>query len=175
MASLYLIWQENGVTLTGENTAWLNNNLTFDINYPGKVTEGHVITVMSSAQVNKTYNNLVNVKVYLSGDPLSVKIIQELWPTLGNGYNPQRTNLNGGLEISFDGGRNYTRFDVNNGYALQPSTWLVLPGVSMGTGGQDGVLGAFNIATFILRFTIPPGAVEFQKLNVSIALDFDVI
>lgn len=176
MASLYLIWQKNGVTLTGQsNSVLVNNNLVFNINYPNHVTEANTLTVMSSAQVNKTYNNLTNVKMYLTGDPLSLQIIQELWPTLGNGFNPPRVNLNGGFEISFDGGRNYTRFDMNTGYKKESATWITLPGLSMGSGGQDGILGAFNIATLIVRFTIPPGAVEYQKLSIGLALDFDII
>jgi hypothetical protein len=177
MASLYLIWQENGTVLTGQDSSgnWINNNETFAINYPGNMTEAHILNVYSSAQINKTYNTLINVKLYLTGDAESLQIVQEFWPILGNGYVPFRTNLNGGFEISFDGGSNYTRFSTSVGYQQDPSTWITLPAISVGINGQDGVLGAFDIATLIVRFVIPPGSVEFQKLNIGLALDFDVI
>jgi hypothetical protein len=177
MASFYLIWQQNGVTLTGKDSSgnYINNALVFNINYPGNLTEAQNISVSSSAQTENTFNTLTNVGIYLTGDPVSLEIVQQLWPTLGNGYYPVRADLNGGFQISFDGGSNYTTFDPSTGVEGQPNTYITLPALAVGINGETGTLGAFDVANFIIRLIIPPGAVEYQQLNIALALDFDII
>ena len=176
MPLLYLIWNNNGTILTSdEGGVSLNNTLSFNINYPGSTTEVQTLSVTSSASIEQTFNTLINVKVYLTGDSTSLEIVQDIWPTLGNGYYPQRPELNGGFEISFDGGSTFIRFDSITGKQDLPATWITLLGSAVGINGEDGVLGAFDTATLLVRFTIPPGSVEYQKLNIGLALDFDVI
>jgi hypothetical protein len=177
MAPFYLIWKQNGIILTGKDNSgnYINNASVFDINYPGNISEPQVLTVSSSAQTEQTFNTLKNVGIYLTGDPVSLEIVQQLWPTLGNGFVPVRTDLNGGFQISFDGGRNYTTFDPSTGVEGSPDTYIPLPGLAVGINGEDGTLGAFDTATFIVRILIPPGAVEYQQLKIALALDFNIL
>jgi hypothetical protein len=103
------------------------------------------------------------VKFYLTGDPNDIATVQGSWPNLGFSYNPQRPQLNGGFQISFDG-IDWTTFSIKNpaltgsvgaGDQNDPSTWILLPASAIGSDGQDGTLGPYDQATFYIRFVVP--------------------
>lgn len=152
-----------------------NNILTqqwFPIGFPGTVSPPQQLQVRSNAADLQTFETLTGVKFYLTGDPDDVNAVQNIWPTLGGANKPE---LNGGFEISFDFGRTYTRFNQETGLQSDPSTWIPMPVEAVGTQGSAETLGAFDTAHLIVRYIIPPGAVQFQKLDIRLALDFDII
>lgn len=152
-----------------------NNILTaqwFPIGFPATVSVPEQLQVRSNATALQTFETLTGVKFFLTGDPTDVDTVQNIWPSLGGSNKPE---LNGGLDISFDFGRTYTRFDSTHGVENSPSTWIALPVEAVGTQGTEQTLGAFDTAHLILRYTIPPGAVQFKLLDIRLALDFDII
>jgi hypothetical protein len=152
-----------------------NNILTtqsFPIGFPGTVSTPEQLQVRSNAATLGTYETLTGVKFYLTGDPDDINTVQNVWPTLGGTSKPE---LNGGVDISFDFGRTYTRFDTTHGYEADPGTFIPLPIQAVGSQGTAETLGAFDTAHLIIRYTIPPGATQFKKLDIRLAMDFDII
>lgn len=148
------------------------NGASFPIGFPGTTSVPQQLQVKSNAAALQTFETLTNVKLFLTGDADDINIVQNIWPTLGGNTRPE---LNGGVEISFDFGRTYTRFDATHGAEADISTWIQLPVEAVGSAGAAQTLGAFDVAHLILRYVIPPGATQFEKLNISLALDFDII
>lgn len=170
----YFVWKQNGLLLRGRlNDGWVDGNLAFPVGFPGVPNTTQTLLLSSSASSEGTLETFRNVKLYLTGDPGDIAIVQGLWPTYGNSYNPPRTEINGGLDISFDGA-NYTRFSSTVGWEADPSTWLTLPAVAIGLNGTDGVLGAYDSAQILIRFTIPYVADLFKTYNIQLAADADI-
>jgi hypothetical protein len=115
---------------------------------------------------------LKSVKIFLTGDPSDINMVQNVWPTLGGANRPE---LNGGYDISFDFGRTYTRFDSTHGLESDSTTWIVLPSESIGLQGQDGVLTAFDTAHMLVRVVVPPGDIEYKSFDIRLAMDFDIL
>jgi hypothetical protein len=152
-----------------------NNVLTsesFAICFPGVTSQAKNIQVTTNATTLQTFETLVDVAFFLTGDTNDINTVQNIWPTLGGSSNLQ---FNGGIDISFDGGQTFTRFDSTHGVKATPSTWIPLPSEAIGLGAIDQTLGAFDTAHFIVRYIIPPGATQFGKLNISLSLGFDII
>jgi hypothetical protein len=144
----------------------------FPVAFPGIVNQPQQLQVKSNAAELQTYNTLIHVKLFITGDPGDVNIVQNIWPTLGG---PTKPELNGGVDISFDFGRTYIRFDPNHGVESKPNTWIPLPVEAVGTTGADQTIGAFDVAHLIIRYIIPPVANQYKKLNIQLALDFDIL
>lgn len=152
-----------------------NNILTqtwFPIGFPGSSSAPLQLQVRSNAADLGTFETLTGVKFYLTGDPTDVNTVQTIWPSLGG---TQRPELNGGLDISFDFGRSYIRFDTTHGLLTDQNTWIPLPAEAIGLQGADETIGAFDTAHLLVRVVIPPGATQFKKLDIKLALDFDII
>jgi hypothetical protein len=170
--SFYLVWKEGTTTLKGFSSTWLDNPTVFPINFPGYTTPAKTLTLASSAKDNASFETLQSVKLYLTGDPTDIQTVQIIWPTLGGTSKPQ---LNGGLEISFDFGRTYTRFDSTHGLESNSTTWLTLPKSAIGLSGLDGTLGPFDQAQIMTRYVIPPGATTFKVFDIRLAIDCDIV
>jgi hypothetical protein len=169
----YLIWQQNGQLLRGyQNGEWVEGQLTFPIAFPGVTTDPQIITLQTSAAANQTYETLVDVGFYLVGS--DVAMVQGQWPYLGDTYTPPQAQLNGGFEISFDGGNTWTLFTNTAGVANQPSTWIPLVATAIGSNGVNGQLGAFDVATLNVRYVIPPQVNLTKVLDVQLAAGFDI-
>lgn len=152
-----------------------NNILTsqwFPIAFPATTSQPRQLQVRSNAAALQTFETLTGVKFYLTGDPTDVNTVQNIWPSLGGVDKPE---LNGGIEISFDFGRTYIRLDLTHGLESDPSTWIDLPVEAVGTQGAAKTLGAFDTAHLIVRYIVPPGAIQFKQLDIRLALDFDII
>lgn len=152
-----------------------NNVLTstwFPIAFPATTSKPQQLQVKSNASALLTFETLTGVKLFLTGDLDDVNTVQNIWTSFGDVNKPE---LNGGVEISFDFGRTYTRFDSTHGLESDPSTWIALPVESVGTQGAAETIGAFDSAHFVVRYIIPPGATQYKKLDVRLALDFDII
>lgn len=163
-APFQLVWtDEFNVPLSAES---------FAISFPGNVSEARQIQVQSNAAALQTFETLINVKFFLTGDPNDVNIVQNIWPNLGGITNPQ---LNGGVDISFNFGQSFIRFDSTHGSEADPTTWIPLPVEAVGSQGAAETLGAFDTAHMIVRYVIPPGATQFKKLKVRLSLGFDII
>lgn len=159
-----LIWSNSsGVPITSAG---------FPVGFPGTISTAQILEVASNAIALQTYESLVGVGFFLVGDANDINTVQNIWPTLGGTTQPQ---LNGGIDISFDGGQTYTRFDSTHGVQGTPSTWIYLPAVSVGAQGTAETIGAFDTAHFIVRYVIPPGATQFGILNISLGLGFDIL
>lgn len=151
------------------------NNLSqswFPIGFPNTSSPSQQLQVKSNAITLGTFETLTNVKVFLTGNGDDLQAVQNEWPVLGGAIKPE---LNGGYDVSFDFGRTYTRFDSQHGLETDPNTWITLPQQAIGVQGVDGVLGAFDIAHLLVRVIVPPGATEYRKLDIRLALDFDII
>jgi hypothetical protein len=171
----YLTWSQDGVMVQGyQDGEWVNSGLVFPVGFPGTQSVTSTITLASSAAAEGTLETFQNVRLYLAGDPDDIAMIQETWPTYGNAYNPARPELNGGLQISFDG-VTYTTFSETVGNQADPSTWILLPSIAMGQGTTDGVLAPYDVAQFYIQFLIPSLADVFQTYNIQLAADVDII
>jgi hypothetical protein len=144
----------------------------FPVSFPGTTSTAQLLEVATNAITLQTYESLVQVGFFLVGDADDINTVQFVWPTLGGATKPQ---LNGGVDISFDSGQTYTRFDPTHGVQSNPSTWIPLPAISVGAQGTDETIGAFDISHFIVRYVIPPGATQFGILNISLGLGFDIL
>lgn len=172
--AFYLIWQYGESLLRGyENGGWVENKLSFRISFPGRVSDALPVTLRSSARDSHTFETLKAVKFYLTGS--DVPVVQEQWPYLGNAFNPARAELNGGFELSFDGGRTWNRFSREVGYEKNPATWLDLPSNAVGAGAVAGQLGPFDRARLLVRYVIPPKVDLFKVLDIQLAVDFDIV
>lgn len=162
--AFYLVWDQGlGVLIGKVNGVFQQNEAVQGISFPGNSTIPVNVSLASSAKDNQTFDTLRNVKLYLTGDPTEIATVQTVWPTQG-----------GGLLISYDGGRTYSTFSTTYGYEANPSTWPLLPAVSVGLNGQDGVLGPFDSANMVLKYVIPEQATQYQIYDVSLTADFDV-
>lgn len=174
MTPSYFVWSKNGTLIRGfHNGSWVDGNLTFPIAFPGAPSQTDIITLQSSASSEGSLETFRNVKLYLTGDPADIAVVQGLWPNLGNAYTPPRTEMNGGFEISFDGS-NFIRFSKTVGWEADPSTWITLPAISVGQQGQAGILGAFDTAQFYVRYVIPSVAGVYKTFNLQLAADADI-
>lgn len=161
---IYLVWTQGTALLTGEfNKVFQENELIQGISFPNSSTTPITVGMASSARDRFTYDTLRNVKLYLTGDPNQIAIVQGIWPTQG-----------GGLFISYDGGKTYVPFTTAYGYELDPTTWVTLPAVSIGLSGLAGVLGPFEAAHFVLKYVLPEQATQYQVYDISLTADFDV-
>lgn len=152
-----------------------NNVLTtdwFPVAFPGTTSVPLQLQVKSNASALQTYEVLEGVKFFLTGDADDVDIVQNVWPGLGG---PNKPELSGGYEVSFDFGRTYIRFDSLHGLESSPSTWITLPSEAVGAGGLDGTLGPFDTAHLIVRVVVPPGADQFRAMHLRLGMDFDII
>ncbi len=152
-----------------------NNILTqqwFPIGFPATTSQPQQLQVRSNAAALSTFETLTGVTFFLTGDPIDVDTVQNIWPTLGGLTKPE---LNGGLDISFDFGRTYIRFDSTHGVEGIPNTWIPMPIEAVGSQGAAETLGAFDTAHLIVRYVIPPGAIQYKQLDIRLALDFDII
>jgi hypothetical protein len=163
-APFSLLWQNN----SGEAMPTAG----FPVGFPGTTSIAQILQVSSNALALQTFESLVGVGFFLVGDAEDVNTVQYVWPALGGVSEPQ---LNGGLDISFDNGQTYTRFDSTNGVQANPATWISLPVTAVGSQGVAEVISAFDVAHFIIRFVIPPGATQYGVLNLSLGMGFDVI
>jgi hypothetical protein len=174
MTPSYLIWSQNGTILRGyQSGAWVNGSLVYPIAFQGSASATESITLQSSAASGGSLETFRNVKLYLTGDPGDIAVVQGVWPYFGNAYSPPRPEMNGGFEISFDGST-FIRFSKEVGYEADPNTWITLPALSMGQGGADGVLGAFQAAQIYVRYTVPSVASVYKTLNIQLAVDCDI-
>jgi len=161
----YLNWTQGTAVLTGRvNLVFQQNEAVSGISFPGNETIPINVFMSSSARDKQTFDTLSNTRLYLTGDLTQIATVQTVWPPLG-----------GGLFISYDGGRTYTGFSTTYGYQPNPSTWPIVPAISIGLNGQDGVLGPFDSANFILKFVIPDQATQYQVYDISLTADYDVV
>ncbi|HVI40920.1 MAG TPA: hypothetical protein VM577_09690, partial [Anaerovoracaceae bacterium] len=144
----------------------------FPIGFPNTTSKPQQLQVSSNAASLQTFETLTDVKLFLTGNTDDLQVVQSVWPNLGG---PTRPELNGGYEISFDFGRTFIRFDTSHGLESDPLTWIPLPVEAVGVQGRAGTLGAFDAAHLIVRVIVPPGAVDYRKLDVKLAMDFDII
>lgn len=174
MSSFYIIWSKSGSVLRGYDAgAEVDGSAIYPVAFPGTYSETEAITMATSAGAARTLESLTNLKLFLTGS--DVNPVQTVWPELGSQFTPPRPDYNGGFEISFDQGRNYTRFDSTHGLASDPSTWITVPAISIGEGAVDGKLGPFDRATFYVRFRIPPAVDNFKLLDIQLAAGFDIV
>jgi len=171
---LNLIWKFNGNTIRDGST---DGSLIHPINFPGVTGDTQEVSLQTTAQADQTFASLTGLQLYLQGDPGQLDILLNVWPA----YNLARPDLNGGLEISFDGGASFHRFGFcplcqeRHGDPEDPSTWLTVPAVAISPSDGDGVLGAFATVRMLLRYRIPPQADQFQIFKVRLEATFDVI
>lgn len=160
----FLEWDQGTAVLIGlVDMVFQQNEAVDGISFPGNSTIPISISMASSARGLQTFDTLRNTKLYLTGDPTQIATIQTVWPPLG-----------GGLFISYDGGKTYTAFSSTYGYQADPTTWPLVPAVSIGLNGEDGVLGPFDSAMFVLKFVIPEAATQYQIYDIALTADFDV-
>jgi hypothetical protein len=170
MSPFYLIWQYNDAVIRGQQDgSWVDGELTFPVSFPGEYSSALRVTLRSSARDTGTFETLQGLKLYLQGSDAAV--VQQQWPVIS----ADRPELNGGFEISFDNGRTYTRFDATHGLESNVSTWLTVPASAIGLDGQNGILGPFDQAHFLVRYRIPPTATLFGKLDIRLAAGFDIV
>ena len=173
-----LTWSQNGSIIRGyTNGAYVEGSLVFPVSFPGSISEPLTVTLNSSAQANGTYDILQNIKFFLTGDPDDLATVQGGWPTLGNAFTPPRPEMNGGLQISFDGSTWTTFVSGSSGVGDQnyPSTWIELPAVAIGAGGIAGTLGPFDIALFYMRYVLPATTTTYKVFDINLAVDCDIV
>lgn len=174
--SFYLQWLHNNQLVQGFDPAngFTPGQLVFPVAFPGQFSDPLSVFLSTTAMQSQTFETLKNVQLYLEGDDEDIEVVQQNWPYLGLGYSPRRKDLEGGLEISFDGGRSYTRFSVDQGYRSDPNSWITVPAVSIGYGASDGVLTAFDRASFLVRMVVPPHAKDTRLFNLRLEVSCDV-
>jgi len=198
-APFNLLWSQNGTVIHG---GAVTGSLVFPVMFPGVTSQVQQITLSSSALTNGTFDILSGVKFYLTGDPTDLNTVQGFtppgivpedgwpvgWPNLGNVSTVARPELDGGLQISFDGlhwdpplGATFSAVQaaapgsVGVGDQNDPTTWLLLPASAIGLNGADGILGPYDIATLYLRYVIPNSVTDYQLFDISLAIDADVV
>lgn len=172
-----LIWTFSGNIL---QDAQMSSPLVFKPTFPGMLGNSQTIQLSSSARVDGSFSILKNLRIYLQGDPAQLDTLLNVWPRYGSEFTPPRSNLTGGLELSFDGGLTFQRLGANpNGQRLgfpdDASTWIPLPASCILPGTVAGVLGALDTATISIRYVIPSLAETFQVFNVRLEAVFDVV
>lgn len=160
----YLVWTQGTAILVGEaNGVFNQTEAVFGITFPNQQTKPLSVNLSSSAHQNNGFDTLNNTKLYLTGPTAELAIVQQLWPSLG-----------GGLQISFDGGLTYHTFSTTYGYQADPSTWVLIPESAIGLNATAGQLGPFDSANFLLQYSIPEAATQYQIYDVALTADFDV-
>lgn len=158
---------------------------------PDHYTESRIIELTTSAVMTGVMERLEKVRLYVTGNPDDVATVMSVWPFLGRQQGqPRRDELNGGLEISYDGGRTWQRFKyaANNADPDYPNygneadalgtdntKWATIPVVALGLGATSGVLDPFTTARFLLRWKIPPGADQFHVFDVTLEAAFEIV
>jgi hypothetical protein len=161
---VYLNWTQGSAVLIGlVNLVFQENQCVQGITFPSHETTPVNVRMSSSSHDLQTFDTFRNVKLYLTGDPKQIAVVQGVWPTQG-----------GGLFISYDGGKTYTAFSTTYGYEAAPSTWVLLPAVAVGLNGLNGVLGPFDSANLVLKYVIPEQATQYDIYNIQLTADFDV-
>jgi hypothetical protein len=163
VSSFNLVWSQNSENIS---------QLTFPITFPGVTTDGLPVLLLTSAALNQTFETLTSVAFYLIGS--DVPVVQGEWPYLGNAYSPARPDLNGGFEISFDGGNTWKRFNKTLGWQSDRSTWISLDQEAIGSAGFTGQLGPYDVANLVVRYVIPPGVTLSKILDVQLAVGCEV-
>ena len=172
-----LIWQQNTTIL---KSGAVCKPLVLPVTFPATTGTTQKLVLSTSAVADGTFASLVNLKLYLQGDPDQLNTLLNVWPNYGSGTTPQQPELNGGIEISFDGGYSFQRLGAlpggeNFGLADDPTTWITVPASCIVPGTTDGVLGPFDLATLSVRYIVPPLADQFQIFNVRLEAAFDVV
>jgi hypothetical protein len=172
-----LIWQQNTTIL---KSGAVSNPLVLPVTFPAMTGPTQKLALSTSAVADGTFASLVNLQLYLQGDPDQLNTLLNVWPNYGSGTTPQQPELNGGIEISFDGGYSFTRLGAlpdgtNLGFADDPTTWITVPASCIVPGTVDGVLGPFDLAMLSIRYIVPPLADQFQIFNVRLEAAFDVV
>lgn len=162
---VYINWTQGSGVLIGLNSSrvFIETEAVAGISFPNNSTVPLNVMMASSARDLGTFDTLINVKLYLTGDPDEINTVQNIWPNQG-----------GGLFISYDGGKTYTVFSSTYGYKTTPSTWVPLPAACLGLGGVEGILSPFSSANLVLKFVIPEQATQYQIYDIQITADFDV-
>lgn len=161
---VYLNWtQGNNILIGLNNLVFQENPALLGITFPTQSTTPINVRMASSSHNLGTFDTFKNIKLYLTGNINQIAIVQGLWPTQG-----------GGLFISYDGGKTYKVFSTTYGYESDPTTWILLPAVAVGLGGQDGILGPFDSANLVLKYVIPEQATQYDIYDVQLTADFDV-
>jgi hypothetical protein len=160
----FLEWDQGLTVLIGlVNNVFQQDEAVAGISFPGYTTIPIQVTMASSGRSLRTFDTLINTKLYLTGNPAEIEIVQVIWPTMG-----------GGLYISYDNGKTYTPFTTTYGYQPNPATWPLVPAGSIGLNGEDGVLSFLQSANFVLKFIIPVKATQYQIYDIALTADFDV-
>lgn len=160
----FLEWDQGSSTLVGiVDKVFQEQEAVAGISFPSNSTIPITVSLSSSARSLQTFDNLINTKLYLTGDPEQIQNIQTIWPT-----------QNGGLYISYDGGKTYNVFSTTYGYESIPSTWPIVPAVSIGLDAEDGFIGPYASANFVLQYIIPPQATQYQIYDIYLGVSFDV-
>lgn len=181
-----LIWKESGNLV---RQAGKDDQLVWAPSAPGVIGEPRIIEVSASGL--NISERLEKVRLYVTGNPADVNTVMSVWPFLGRQPGqPRRDELNGGLEVSFDGGRTWQRFKYaagnsdpdypNYGYeadalGTDPARWATLPSVAIGLTASDGVLRNFDTGRFLLRWKIPAGANQFHIFAVTVEAAYDIV
>jgi hypothetical protein len=170
----YLIWQQGSTVVEGfDGTNFIDGQMGFPISFPGTTTDAQAVSLRSSAQINQTFETLVNVAFYLNGSDAAM--VQGQWPYIEDAYGNPSAEVTGGFEVSFDNGGSWTRFSNTVGLKSTPSTWLEMPQSAVGSVGLAGQIGAFDTARMLVRFVIPPSVNLSRILDIQLAVDCDVI
>lgn len=147
--------------------------MTFPITYPGVVTDSFLLSLQSSAASNLTFESLINVAFYLIGS--DVGMVQGRWPYITDAYGDASDTVTGGFEASFDNGLTWSRFSKTVGWQADPTTWITLPAASVGFAGVAGQISALESARLMVRYVIPPSVNIARALDISIAVDCDIV
>lgn len=155
-----LIWTTNGTASTGE--------VYFSVAFPATTSTLVTLTVSSPASTNNTTETLENVCFYLAGPDAT---LLQSWTAMS----ATQTNLNGGVQISFDSGSTWTTFNSTNGLQSDNSTWIPLPGSAISAIAPDGELAPYDTGTMLLRLVIPPSFSDYRVLTFLLGVDFDIV
>ena len=164
-AVLHIRWSTVEVALLHgfDNTTqlWTDEDLVLGLANPNLVTAPIEVFLRSNAAMIDSQEILNHVRIYLAGAAADLTRLLEEWPATGNG-----------LEVSFDGGRSWTRFSTVAGNPADPSTWIPLPGVAISSVAADGQIGPMDTARLHLRLNV--GAVPdaiFSRIRIGIDCD----
>lgn len=160
----FIEWDQGLTVLIGlVNGVFQQTEAVAGISFPGYTTIPIQVTMASSGRSLRTFDTLINTKLYLTGNPAEIETVQVTWPSMG-----------GGLYISYNGGKTYTPFTTTYGYQSDPSTWPLIPAEAIGLNGADGVLSFLQSANFVMKFIIPVKATQYQIYDIALTCDFDV-
>ena len=157
-------WVDPAALLHGfDNTTqtWTDEDLVLGLANPNLVTAPIEVFLRSSAALSGSQEILNHVRIYLTGEDEDVTRLLDEWPAAGNG-----------LEVSFDNGISWTRFNRAAGNPADPTTWIPLPGVAISSVAADGQLGPMDTAHLYLRLNVGtvPDAI-FSRIQIGIDCD----